>query len=176
LALQKLPTPVVQGVLSGSIGLSVALKLSTLGAEAAAAAADLLNTLQVGINIQRELLALIEEISLREATGIEALLADNSYRDLLADQDIERRQKAKLLRRKLKQRRFPAITEKEQHFAQLKQKHILGPNIQIHAPAFFEGTRYSLRCDFTNKKDLLDLQFKLTRIISDKDFDAFWAD
>jgi ParB family chromosome partitioning protein len=161
----RLPKPIQDSILKGTISLAVALELFKFEPEAGVALATLFDQLNIGLNKQRQLIVLLSEIGLRENTSIENLLNEKELRKILDYKELDRVQKSQQIKNYLNQRRYPTIVSTKNEF----NKHIkdlkLGNSITLAPPRDFEGTTYTLTLRFSSHAELADLKSKLDRII-----------
>jgi ParB family chromosome partitioning protein len=161
----RLPLPVQEGILTGTINLSMALELGGLEPLTAEGLVRLFNQLKVGLNKQRELLLLLKEISEREQITIPQLIAEKPLQEVLKTVEMDRAVKRQKVRSYLRQRRFPAITKAETEYRKWVKQLKLGNNINLIPPKDFEGNTFSMTLRFKNRQDLSDLNKKIEEII-----------
>jgi ParB family chromosome partitioning protein len=165
-----LPRSIQQGVLSESISLAMALDLGKLKNDAGCIFAEIFDTLKLSLNKQREILTLVEEITVREDLSIQDLFQEKEVKDIIAADDLDRTQKTRNLRQYLKRRRYPEITNAKKNFERCMKKLKLGPGLQLIPPRNFEGQTYALHLYFEKLTDLADRQTTLNRLVQDPDF------
>jgi len=164
-----LPGSIQGGVLSGSISLSMALRLAQLDADDAVAVAEIFNTFNLSLNKQREILTLTQEIAARDDISIQELLAGKEIQNLMVAETTDKAEKTRMLRQYLKRRRFPEITRAETAFVKRLKKLTLGANVQLIPPKNFEGSNYTLQLCFENLADLKDRKTTLDNLIQNQD-------
>ncbi len=164
-----LPGSIQEGVLSGSISLSMALRLAQLDADDAVAVAEIFNTFNLSLNKQREILTLTQEIAARDDISIQQLLAGKEIKNLMVAETTDKAEKTRMLRQYLKRRRFPEITRAETAFVKRLKKLTLGANVQLIPPKNFEGSNYTLQLCFENLADLKDRKTTLDNLIQNQD-------
>ena len=167
--LSDLPGPVQEGVLSGSISLSMALTLASLDENDAIGFAHIFNHLKPSLNKQREILTLAQEIVARENISIRQLLNEIEIKEGVDSNTIDRGTQTRKLRQYLHQRRFPEIDRAKTILANRIKKLNLGSNIQLIPPKNLEGPNYTLRLDFNSLTDLKDHQTTLVELIQNQD-------
>ena len=161
----RLPLPLQEGILRETINLSMAMQLGGLDPQAAGNLVQLFDQLKVGLNKQRELLLLLEEIAEREDTTIPQLIAEKPMQEILKTPEMDRAVKRQKVRSFLRQRRFPAITKAETEYHQWVRKLKLGKNINLTPPKDFEGSTFRMTLRFNNRQDLSDLNKRIEKII-----------
>jgi hypothetical protein len=122
-----------------------------------------------GLNIQRELLELIFEISCRDDIAIPRLLRQSDLTDIMDNGDFSTPQKVQHLRALLKTKRFPELTRAEAAYYRKVKTLKLNPRIQIHPPPFFEGPSYRLSLTIDSRRQLKTLQSELDKLANHPD-------
>jgi len=164
-----LPQPIQKGILANAIDLSMALKLDRFEPGDGQALLGLFNHLKLGLNRQRELLLLLEEISLREGIPIQQLMTEKPLKDVLENTEIDRSVKRQKVRTYLRRRRFPMISKAEMQYKAFVKQLKLGSNINLMPPKDFEGMTYTMTIRFDNQKELKNSKEKLEKIIHHPD-------
>lgn len=162
--LTRLPEPIQQAVEAGFLGLAMALTMGTLETEEGRQILELFQTFQFGLNRQRELLELIREIAKRESIPIAQVLASDETIAILNRTDQDRPARGGALRRYLKQRRYPVLTQAETAFRRLERELRLGPRIRLNPPPYFEGNTFQLLLSFDTLEELNDHQQHLEKM------------
>ena len=150
----RMPAAVQEGLLEGTISLNTALTLGGLGPETVAALVDMFTELHLSHSKQREILTNLDDIKRRDRTEINVLFQDLQLRDLLSNPETSRAQKANLVRRHFRSKRFPLLTFTEETFQEESKKIVLGDNIRLHAPSGFESNEYVFSMNIKNVPDL----------------------
>jgi hypothetical protein len=124
--------------------------------------------LKLGVNKQRELLDLMDEVT----------RADNTEKHLLIQELEEMRKKQKPLEvyeawlRCLKMRRYPRLSQVQHEFEQNKARFRLPGQIQLTAPPFFEENRYQVTFPFRSREELERYSRKLLEIADMPELEA----
>ena len=150
--------PLQNSILSESISLPVALELHKMSKDVEDGFVELFSVLKLSVNKQREILMLIQEISLREDIPMVEILEGLHLKRILNDEDLDKNQKIRKIRSHLKQRRFPAITRAERGFEEHRQNLKLGAGIKLIPPDNFESPTYFLNFSFKDLKELKHLK------------------
>ncbi len=153
-----MPASLQNSILSNSIALATASAIAELSKADAREFIELFNALSLSLNKQREILTMVKEIAIREDKSITQVLDTPHLKDILRNQDLDKNQKARNIRRYLKQRRFPAITTAEQSFRQHLKKLNLGKGMELIPPVNFEGSTYTLKLTFNHLNELKNLK------------------
>jgi ParB family chromosome partitioning protein len=151
-------------IIRGFLSLPMALELAEMGTREGERLARLFAELHLSLGKQREILSWLREIGARENLTVNQLLDDPHISAIGNDQEMDRNQRAQLLRRHLRLRRFPAISAVEAAFHELVQELDLHPNQRLAPPADFEGRTFTLTCRFTSAGDLLQCLQNLDRL------------
>lgn len=160
-----LPLPIQKGILANVIDLSMALALDRFNPVDGQALLRLFDHLKVGLNRQRELLLMLEEISQREEIPIQQLIAEKPLNHILENTKIDRSVKRQKVRTYLRRRRFPMISKAETQYNAFVKQLKLGRNINLMPPKDFEGMTYTMTIRFDDQKELQSLKEKLEEII-----------
>ena len=160
-----MPISLQDAILEGSIALPIALHINHLESDDAMALCLFFRQVTTGLNIQRELLALISEISLRDDISIARLIEQADITDITKNADLPAPQKAQQLRIKLKAKRYPELSKAEASFNQKLKTLKLNPRVQIHPPHFFEGKSYRLSLTIDSRRQLQSLQSELDKLV-----------
>ncbi len=139
LSLGSLPEEMRAPVAAGNITLDAALALAAFPPHEQNRLASFLEELNVSASRQMEILELVSDIRYREEIGAADVIADGEIEGIRSRGDLNRPQKAALIRGRLKRRRFPQLSAMEDDYAQWLASLKLAPTVGIkHAP-FFEG-------------------------------------
>ena len=164
-----LPQPIQKGILANAIDLSMALELDRFEPEDGQALFGLFNHLKLGLNRQRELLLMLEEISLREEIPIQQLMTEKPLKRILENTEIDRSIKRQKVRTYLRRRRFPMISKAEMQYKAFVKQLKLGSNINLMPPKDFEGMTYTMTIRFNNQEELKNSKEKLEEILHHPD-------
>jgi hypothetical protein len=145
-----------EGVINETISLQTALELQSFPKEDVVALADMLNSIKLSVNNQREVLGLLKEIAARDSISILQILNEAPVGPILADPDMDRNRKTQRLRSVLREKRFSRLSEIEHRFDQWVRRLKLPPGIDLIAPKHFEATHFILQIRFKNSKELQD--------------------
>ena len=166
----RMPAEVQEAVLEDAVSFAMACELGRMDEEAAVALARLFRELKTGLNKQREIVTLVAEIALREGSSPRAVLSDPELTALQSAGELDRNEKTRCIRRRLRQRRFPALLAAESSFQALRQRLKLGENLQLAPPRDFEGTRFTLTFSFERLEEVGRLRAKLDELMNHPDF------
>ena len=154
LPLCRFPDSLQRGIVSGTLALPSALMLAKCPPESAVILAEFLEKLKLSLHKQRELIGIIQEISVRDDRSIQSIVTSPEIERIIGDSNLETPRKAGLIRDQLKQMRFPYLTQAQNSFNRLKGELKLGGNPSLRPPAGFEGNRYTISFSFENLFEL----------------------
>lgn len=103
---------------------------------------------------QKEFLADLTALAIREGQKAEAILTSSLFTELLASVTGTPPQKGDLLRASFHNRLFPVLRETETIFQGKMSSLNLDQRTRIKAPPFFEGGQYGLEIKFSGPKEL----------------------
>lgn len=166
LSLSDLPHQIQDGVVSEILSLAMALELGQLNGAAGILLAGLFGYLKVGLNKQREILTLIQEVAHRDQVSIEDVLNTAEIQDIVHHEKWDRSRKTVLLREYLKRRRYPHISSFETIFESRRQSLNLDPEVALIPPRDFEGDTFSFHIQFTDPAGLRQRLSRLQEIAS----------
>jgi ParB family chromosome partitioning protein len=168
--LGRMPAAIQDAVLEDTLSFAMACELGSMEESLGTAFARLFHQLKPSLNKQREIVSLVGEIAGRDGVDPRQVLEDaGRARDTdAADQD--RNQDIQRLRRRLRERRFPALTAAEKNFLALRQRLKLGEAVQLAPPRDFEGTRFILTLNFETLEDVAHLRDQLEQLSEHPDF------
>ena len=165
----NMPEILQQSILDGHISLPVAIEINRLNSLEAAILIRLFDGLNTGLNIQRELLETIREISLRDGISLVELLEKPQVASILHDDGLPNPQRVQELRRQLKRMRYPELSKAETRFQRLLRSARLDSHIQFQHPPFFEGKTYRATLSIDSRKQLRHLISELDKLASHPD-------
>ncbi len=119
------------------------------------------------VSQQFEILEYVQEVSHRDQSSLEELLANSTVQDILSS-DLDLRQKANSIRLFWRARRYPRLTALEGEFAERKKTLHLPAHLELYPPHHFEHGSYKFELKFTDCAELQQKIDFLTRLISTK--------
>ena len=149
-----LAEPIQKGVMSDAISLSVVRDLERMPEAEALGFARWFLAVPMSLNRQREVLTLVREIARREDRSILEVLDDPEFTALMEDPEGEGARRGRRLQRRLRRRRFPALSRAEDDFEKRRSRLSLGEGMELVPPKNFEGGRFELRLAFSRCKAL----------------------
>lgn len=140
-------------LLSRGLSLANIMGLAKFSREERDSIRRFLSPMRVGENVLREMLTFLWEISRREGIGLDDLLSGQEIRQVLADSRLSGPQKIQAIRRFLREKRYPRLSELEERFRSCRKAMKLSPQVAITPPPFFEGDRFKIEIRFENLEE-----------------------
>ncbi|MBI5589313.1 MAG: ParB/RepB/Spo0J family partition protein [Deltaproteobacteria bacterium] len=159
--LSGLAPEIQEGVLSNILSMAMALELGQMEKSSGIGLSTLFGCLKLGLNKQREVLTMIQEIAFREHLTVKDILNAPELHQIMVHEKWDRSQKTLHLRQYLRRRRYPSITSVESDFEARVRSLDLVSGIALIPPRDFEGTTFSFHLNFNN---LDELQYRLSRL------------
>jgi len=160
----QMPPALRESILSGRLALPVALQINRLPTADTMALGNFFDTITTGLNVQRELLDLIVDISRRDGVSVAGLVQQDDVVGILTDEATAAPQKIQLLRQLLKMKRFPTLSQAEANYRQMLKSVRLDTRVQIQPPRFFEGKSYRVTMTVESRRQLKTLQLELDKL------------
>lgn len=154
LRLADMPPELQTHILSGSLSLSMALRLFDSAPESATFFADLFQELRAGLNIQKEIFSHAYEVARCKSIPITVFMNEPDLRNVLSDPEMDRSRKLDTLRALLRKKRYPTLVEWEERFSRKLAEIDLDPCMTLEAPKAFEGRTFTLQMRFSSPEDL----------------------
>jgi ParB family chromosome partitioning protein len=159
--LSGLAPEIQEGVLSNVLSMAMALELGQMENSSGIGLSTLFGYLKLGLNKQREILTMIQEIAFREYLPVKDVLNAPDLQQIMVHEKWDRSQKAVHLRQYLRRRRYPSITSVESDFDARVRAMDLESGMVLIPPRDFEGTTFSFHLNFNS---LGQLQHRLSRL------------
>jgi len=170
LPVADMPEFLQAGLLSGNIALPVALQIDRLNDTDAKALGTFFGQISTGLNIQRELLDTILDISKRDRATVADLIGNEKIQAIVNNEEISVPQRVQRLRLLLKKLRYPSLSRAEEAFDNLLKSLKLNSRLQLQPPRFFEGKTYGANLSFDSREQLRMLQTELDKLIHHSHF------
>jgi ParB family chromosome partitioning protein len=166
----RLPTSIQDAIVDGAVSFAMACELGSMEAGLGSAFARLFLRLKPSLNKQREIVSLVAEIAGREGRDPQRVLEEACPPQGVGMGDEDTNRQIRDLRRRLRERRFPALAAAEKNFLDLRQRLKLGEAVQLAPPRDFEGTHFALTAYLHAMEDVVRLRDQLGRLIDHPDF------
>jgi len=154
-----------EGIISGRISLPMALELTELEGDSGDIVSEIFQSLNLSLNKQREILALVKEIALREDKTLPEVLNGRDVVDMLFHGDWDKGQRTRELRKLLRKKRYPEISRFECVFEGYLKSLRLSGGAGLIPPRDFEGNTYTLQFPFRNMRELENCRAVLEKIL-----------
>lgn len=164
--LNGLPRQVQDAICSEVVSLPIAMLLLEVE-PAAADFANLFVQFKLGVNHQREILDLTQEIAFRENISIDEVLSGVDWARFREDPDMDKGLKMQKLMSYLKKRRYPEKSAMEDEFRAHVKRLKLGNGVFLKHPKDFEGRTFSLIFHFDSLNLLKEKNLVLDKIVND---------
>jgi hypothetical protein len=150
----ELPVRVQALVGEGVISLKPALELGRMDGKSAVAMADLFDLLRPTFGQQRELISSVRAISAVMDADVSELLEMAPISGILSDDDLDRKQKIRMVRCEIRRLRFPHMTRYETFFKDNLKALGLEEGLALIPPSDFESPVYQFMIDFESIEEL----------------------
>ncbi|MGD2245875.1 MAG: ParB N-terminal domain-containing protein [Candidatus Aminicenantes bacterium] len=124
-------------------------------------------------NKQRELLEMVQEISLKNGIAVEDLFSSGEFKTVINSKNLSPVQKAEKVNLLLKKKRFPLISARLEAFESSKNKLAWPDGVRISPTPFFEEKKVHVWFSFKTKKEYLKKLTGLREASDRKFFTAF---
>jgi len=158
--LVELRTRIKRYIVEEEISQGNAAQFLEFAAEDQAEIGKLVSELKLGENTLKEVLTLLREISLRDAVTVKDLI-QGEIEGIVSNITISKVQKTNRVRRRLREMRYPRLTELEKAFCEKRKRLGLSPGISLQPPPYFEGDTLRVEFRFGNVDVFKDIISKL---------------
>ncbi len=134
-------------VVSHSIPIRVSSRVAEWATGDQEALSGLFKIITLGGNNLKDLLDLIEEISLRDRVAIREVLAMKEILEVIEEPRLTSTQKREMLKQKLHQIRYPVLSERTERISMLLKEGGALPGVSLTPPPYLEGS--SLKASFS---------------------------
>lgn len=165
-ALRNLPEEAFNALAAGLLPVGAAQVLAKFPLPEAEALFEFISPYALSTSKQKEVLTLLFEITRRDGTSIKELLSE------LKSESHD----GETLRGRLKLRRFPRLSQKEDRYLALTSEFALSSDISLQPPPAFEGDSYRLEFRFKNEADFQNKVEKLRRMADHPRLGELWED
>lgn len=158
------------GIAAGNISLTIGLELGQLDPDSAHVMAQIIEELNPTLSHQKEIIRYAKEISRLKNVPVSDVIHDCIKNDLINQPELDRNQKIKKIRLKLRQIRYPEIVRFESSYLNSLQNLNLPESIKLVPPADFEGSVFSMQLKFQNLSQYKDICDVLNKLPEHPDF------
>jgi len=164
--LSGLASEIQEGVLSNVLSMAMAIDLGQMEKSCGIGLSTLFGYLRLGLNKQREILTMIQEIAFREHSTVKEILNTPELQQIMVHEKWDRSQKTVHLRQYLRRRRYPSITSVENDYEARVRSLDLESGMALIPPRDFEGTTFSFHLNFNNLGELRQRLSRLAEVSS----------
>jgi len=151
LALTTLEQPMALALHEGRLDEKTALVLTSLSFRDRLSVFELIETLQLSVSNQRNVIALCQDLAKRQDSSLHTLLSDQGLRAIIAHPESNLPQKASAVLRYLRELQSPRLTEAEKKFSATVKRLALPKGVALnHSPAF-EKDELTLSASFADQ-------------------------
>ena len=147
-------------IVEEGVSLENAIGLLEFSPEDQAEIARLVSELKLGENKLKEVLTFLREISLRDGLTMREMVR-GEIGVLASDMALSKVQKTHRVRRRLREMRYPQLTQLEEDFRGKLKGLGLSPGISLQPPPYFEGDTFRLEFGFRNAGEFKAILSKL---------------
>jgi hypothetical protein len=158
--LVELDVRIKRYIVEKEVSLGNATQFLEFAPEDQAEIGKLVSELKLGENTLKEVLALLREISLRDALTVKDLIR-GEIEGIASNTTISKVQKTNRVRRRLREMRYPKLAELENAFREKRKGLRLSPGISLQPPPYFEGDQLKVEFRFGNVVEFKDIISKL---------------
>ncbi|UCE17690.1 MAG: ParB N-terminal domain-containing protein [Gemmatimonadota bacterium] len=158
-------------IVENNVALSNAALFSSFSREDQKNLFDLIIPLRLGTNKLKEFLTHIDEIRHRDEI-VASQIIDSEMKTILADQNMPTPQKIETIRKRLKEKRFPALAALEKKIQNNLRQLKLPPELSLSIPPFLEGEKLKVDFSFKNEEELREIIIKLTALSRQKELET----
>ena len=147
-------------IVEEGVSLENAIGLLEFSPEDQAEIAGFVSELKLGENKLKEVLTFLREISLRDGLTMSEMVR-GEIGALASDMALSKVQKTHRVRRRLREMRYPQLTQLEEDFRGKLKGLGLSPGISLQPPPYFEGDTFRLEFGFRNAGEFRAILSKL---------------
>jgi ParB family chromosome partitioning protein len=159
--LLDLDAPLVKALHQGNLHESVAQEMLALSSDDRLAIYEVISTLKLGVNYQKKLMRICQELAGREQKSIGSLLKEDDVQETLNHREANPPQKAKNLMSQLMRKYKPRSSRAEDEFNHFVSSLRLPKNISVTHTQSFEDDLLTLAVTASDKKFLLKILGKI---------------
>ncbi len=147
----------------GRMSLQVARMLFEIGEGDRIRVFELISSLNLNINYQKQLIDYIVDISHIKQISVSTFLTEKIFSDIPQKEGLNKPQKVNALFHSLRVLRFPTLVHAEENFSKNVTSLGLTKGVKVSAPPYFESPHFRLEILFKNGKELKERLRELTK-------------
>jgi ParB/RepB/Spo0J family partition protein len=160
--LVRLGDEVKRYIVEEEVSLENASQFLEFSPEDQAEIGKLVPKLKLGENKLKEVLTFLREVSLRDGLAVKELFR-GEIEAVVSDGGLSKAQKTHRVRRRLREMRYPQLTELEKEFQEKRKGLGLSPGISLNPPPYFEGNAFRLEFGFKDVGEFKGIVSKLLK-------------
>lgn len=153
-AIDGLTEPLKNHIVKSDMALSAASRIAEFTPSTQQSLLAVLSHIKPSTNKLNELLALLREISARDALSVEEILNRYQLLQVVANPSASSADKVAALRQALKGIKLPQLSERQRHLAELIQNLDLPNTAKVIADPYFENNNMKLEYQFSQPEEL----------------------
>lgn len=170
----KTPFFIQKAFFEGKIALPVLFEVLKYNAQDTKNIIAFFGELSPGLNRQREIISLVEELAHKEDKSISEVLGDSSLIQIINDDKSPKPQKLSFIISLLNQKRYPEMSRLRKSFELLAKESGFSDNPKIISPKNFEDSDFRLELKFNNVETYFKLCKKINKSLEEGDIERFF--
>ena len=154
--LKILPHEWQQAIIDEDVAVETAFEIAHEPRDVQLAFLDLIQSLRLGRNRQREFWMLIKDIARIQNREIVKFLDSQNLREIVTSEKLTPAQKTERYKTELWKLRYPRYSEVKEKYEALLRRAKLPPDVHLQPPSYFEGEKFSLTMTFKTVDDLAE--------------------
>ena len=154
--LKKMPPAWQEAIIDENVAVETAVEVADAPRDVQLAFLNLIQSLRLGRNRQREFWLLIKDIARMQNREIVQFLNSQNLREITKSEKLTSAQKAERYKTELWRLRYPRYSEVKEKFEDLLRQAKLPPDVHLQPPSYFEGEKFSLTMTFRTTDDLAE--------------------
>lgn len=154
LAIASLERDIKLYIIEKTIAPGVGARLANFNGDDRSEVFEVVRNLRLGTGMLRDVLELIEEVSLRDGKPVGMILEDCGLQDVISSDELSSPHKAAKLKLLLRKARYPRLSRLEERFAAVRKELSIRPGLSLEAAPFFEGDWIRAQFRFSTAEEL----------------------
>ncbi len=159
---------------AGEISERAAMEIADWDPESSGSVLSLLRTLRCSASIQVEIIERVTEIALREGQTRVAVLAMERVRGIVANEELNHREKTAAVREYFAELRNPRLSSRRKRFQQAMEALGLPHGVRIVPPESFEGGGFHMELSFCRPDELRRIFREVTALVESDRLDSIF--
>jgi ParB family chromosome partitioning protein len=176
LSLAQMEDEVKRYVLNEEVSRSNIRKLSALSPEDRMGLLSFLSSLKLGENRLREVLTLLEEISLRDRIKVKDIVHRPKIRSILSQEELTPSQRTECVKKFLLDLRYPRLQKMEEKFERRRRDLDFPSRVSLYHSPYFEGKGLRIEFQFETMEEYRSILSSLSVLADKKEFQEMLKD